>query len=151
MANLGLPLTVEFSGSEAATSAELERAVAAREPILVYWWTPTAPVAAFDLVNVALPAPTDECRLSAATGDGGVACDYPTETLFKAGSPDLAVKAPDAHAFLQAFSISTDDQLALLQDVEFDGLTIDQAARGWIDGNEAIWRTWLEQGDDDDG
>jgi len=53
--NLGLPLQVVFSGSEPATVAELDARVAAEEPIVMYWWTPTAAVSAYNLVNVTLP------------------------------------------------------------------------------------------------
>ena len=59
--NLGLPFQVVFSGSEPATVAELAARHAAQEPILMYWWTPTAAVAEYDLVNVTLPPYSDEC------------------------------------------------------------------------------------------
>jgi glycine betaine/proline transport system substrate-binding protein len=72
IANLELPLQVVFSGSEPATVAEIDARVAAEEPIVLYWWTPTAAVAKYDLVNVALPEYTEECGASAAAGDGGV-------------------------------------------------------------------------------
>ena len=55
IANLDLPFQVVFSGSEPATVAELDARVAAQEPIVMYWWTPTAAVAKYDLVNVAAP------------------------------------------------------------------------------------------------
>ena len=134
---LGLPFQVEFSGSEAATVAELEAKVDAREPILLYWWTPTAAVAAFDLVNVALPARTEACQT--ALGD----CDYPEDELFKASSLLLPEKAPDVAAFLSAFTLTTDDQLALLEAVEARGQTIDDAAAQWIADHQAQWLTWL--------
>ena len=55
ISNLELPFQVVFSGSEAATVAELDARAAAEEPIVMYWWTPTAAVAKYDLVNVPLP------------------------------------------------------------------------------------------------
>jgi glycine betaine/proline transport system substrate-binding protein len=153
--NLGLPLQVEFSGSEAATVAALEAAHDAREPILLYWWTPTAAVGAYDLVNVTLPAPTGDCLAAAEAGTSGVDCDYPEDVLFKASSPDLAAKAPEVHRFLEAFMLTTGDQVELLMAVEIQGLTIEQAARSWIDANEDRWRPWLEAseatGEDDAG
>ena len=53
--NLGLPFQVVFSGSEPATVAALDSAVAAHEPILMYWWTPTAAAGKYNLVHVELP------------------------------------------------------------------------------------------------
>ena len=143
VANLGLPLTVEYSGSEEATVAALAAATAARQPILVYWWVPTAAAATYDLVKVALPDPDPACLASARAGDGRVACDYPAEALFKAASPNLATKAPDVARFLAAFTLSTDDQLRLLSAVEHDGTPIPAAAAGWIAANQATWQPWV--------
>ena len=39
---LGLNFELQNSGSEAATVAEVDSAVAAKKPILLYWWSPTA-------------------------------------------------------------------------------------------------------------
>ena len=154
--NLGLPFTVEFSGSEEATMAELQARYAAGEALLLYWWTPTAAVATYDLVNVALPTPTEACAASALAEDGRVNCDYPEDVLIKAASPALAGKAPDVARFLDRFTLSTEDQLGLLAAVESDGATIDDAARAWIVANEETWSTWLDaeepsQGQEGDG
>lgn len=144
--NLDLPLELVFSGSEEATLLEVAASVEGRQPILVYWWTPTAAVAEYDLVNVRLPEPTEACLAAAAAGGAGVDCDYPDEILFKAASPDLAVKAPDVDALLRAFSLSTADQTSMLAAVEIGGQTIDAAAATWIEANESTWRTWLPGG-----
>jgi len=141
--NLGLPFQVVFSGSEPATVAELDARAAAKEPIIMYWWTPTAAVAKYDLVNVSLPAYNDECGASAAAGDGGVDCDYPEDVLFKAASAKLEVKAPDVFSFLQAFALTTEDQLSMLPPVEIDGLDPAAVAADWVAANESIWSTWL--------
>ena len=150
ISNLGLPLVVEFSGSEELTRAELERSVAAGRPILAYWWTPTATVADLDLVSVALPPVTDDCLASAASEDGGVACDYPEDRLVKVASPGLETKAPEIHDFLSQFLLTTDDQSELLVAVENDGLSIQAVAEQWIAKNEDRWRTWLEPSSVDD-
>jgi glycine betaine/proline transport system substrate-binding protein len=141
--NLGLPFQVVFSGSEPATVAELDARFAANEPIIMYWWTPTAAVAKYDLVNVALPAHNDECGASAAAGDGGVDCDYPEDVLFKAASAMLEEKAPDVFAFLQAFTLTTEDQLSMLPPVEIDGLEPSAVAATWVADHESTWSAWL--------
>ncbi|MEX2654776.1 MAG: glycine betaine ABC transporter substrate-binding protein [Acidimicrobiia bacterium] len=143
IANLGLPFQVVFSGSEPATVAELDARFAANEPIIMYWWTPTAAVAKYDLVNVTLPAHNDECGASAAAGDGGVDCDYPEDVLFKAASAKLEDKAPDVFAFLQAFTLTTEDQLSMLPPVEIDGLEPSAVAATWVADNESTWSAWL--------
>jgi glycine betaine/proline transport system substrate-binding protein len=141
--NLGLPFQVVFSGSEPATVAELDARVAANEPIVMYWWTPTAAVAAYDLVNVELPEYTEECGEHAAAGDGGVDCDYPEDVLFKAASGELEEKDSDVFAFLEAFTITTEDQLEMLPAVEIDGEEPADVAEQWVADHEDVWRSWL--------
>ncbi len=141
--NLGLPLEVVFSGSEPATVAEVDARVAAEEPIVLYWWTPTAAVAAYDLVNVTLPEYTEECGASAAAGDGGVDCDYPEDVLFKAASGMLEEKDAAVFSFLEAFTITTEDQLEMLPAVEIDGDDPAAVAAQWVSDHEDVWSTWL--------
>ena len=143
IANLGLPFQVQFSGSEPATVAELDARVAANEPIIMYWWTPTAAVAKYDLVNVALPTYNDECGASAAAGDGGVDCDYPEDALFKAASAMLEEKDPAVFEFLQNFTITTEDQLEMLPPMEIDGQDPADVAADWVAAHEDTWRAWL--------
>lgn len=140
---LELDFVVEYSGSEDATAAELETAIAQGQPILLYWWTPTALVARFDLVNVALPERTDQCVEAQRRGEL-TSCDYPVDRLFKLGSAQLEAETPDLHQFLQAFTITTDQQLELIDLVENQGWTVADAAARWIDQNQSIWEGWLE-------
>jgi glycine betaine/proline transport system substrate-binding protein len=139
IANLELPFQVIFSGSEAATVADLDARVAAQEPIVMYWWTPTAAVAKYDLVNVLLPDYSEECYADPAA----IACDYPEDVLIKAASAQLGEKAPDVLAFLEAFTITTEDQLSMLPAVEIDGEDAADVAARWITENEAVWSAWL--------
>ena len=139
ISNLDLPLQVQFSGSEAATVAELDLRVAANEPIVMYWWTPTAAVAKYNLVNVALPEHSTECYADPAAID----CDYPEDVLFKAASAQLQEKAPDVLAFLENFTITTDDQLSMLPSVEIDGEDASDVAAQWIADHEDVWSAWL--------
>lgn len=136
---LDLPFQVVFSGSEPATVAELDTRFANQEPILMYWWTPTAAVAKYDLVNVLLPDYSDECYEDPATID----CDYPEDVLFKAASAMLEEKDPDVWTFLNNFTITTEDQLEMLPGVEIDGRDAADVAADWVAANESVWRAWL--------
>lgn len=137
--NLDLPFQVIFSGSEPATVAEVDTRVAAGEPILLYWWTPTAAVATYDLVNIPLPSYSDACYADPALID----CDYPEDVLFKAASAALAEKDADVYAFLENFRITTDDQLSMLPGVELEGQDPAEVAAAWIAANESTWKAWL--------
>ena len=137
--NLGLPFQVVFSGSEPATVAELSARHTVQEPIILYWWTPTAAVAEYDLVNVTLPPYSEECYEVPEEID----CDYPEDVLFKAASAMLEEKDPDVWTFLQNFTITTDDQLSMLPAVETEQREPAEVAREWVDANEDVWSAWL--------
>ena len=141
--NLDLPFEVQYSGSEPATIAELDARASAEEPVVMYWWTPTAAVAKYDLVKVELPAVTDACSASAAASDGGYACDYPEDVLIKAASAKLEEKAPDVFAFLEKFTLTTDDQLEMLPAFEIDGDEPAAVAATWVDAHKDVWQAWL--------
>ncbi|MFV0525635.1 MAG: glycine betaine ABC transporter substrate-binding protein, partial [Acidimicrobiales bacterium] len=142
--NLGLPFTVVFTGSEHATTETLEQRVGLGEPVLAYWWTPTAAVKQFDLVQVELPPRTEACAAAAVAGDGGVDCAYPEDVLFKAVSPHLAAKAPDVAEFLTGFELTTADQIGLLYRVEVEGRSVESAAGEWIAANRDRWQPTVD-------
>ncbi len=139
ISNLDLPFQVVFSGSEAATVAELDARVAAQEPIVMYWWTPTAAVAKYNLVNVPLPEYSEECYADPAAID----CDYPEDVLLKVASAQLEEKAPPVWEFLNNFMITTEDQLSMLPAAEIDGEDISVVAKEWIDTHQDVWQAWL--------
>jgi glycine betaine/proline transport system substrate-binding protein len=139
ISNLDLPFQVVFSGSEAATVAELDARVAAQEPIVMYWWTPTAAVAKYNLVNVPLPEYSQECYADPAAID----CDYPEDVLLKVASAQLEEKAPPVWEFLNNFTITTEDQLSMLPAAEIDGEDISVVAKEWIDTHQDVWQAWL--------
>jgi glycine betaine/proline transport system substrate-binding protein len=137
--NLGLPLQVVFSGSEAATVAALDSAVAGEAPILMYWWVPTAAAAKYDLVPVELPPYTDECYADPAE----IACAYPEDVLVKIASAQLAEKDPAVSNFLAWFTLTNDDQSSMLPAVEIDGQPAEEIAAQWIADHEDTWTPWL--------
>ncbi len=137
--NLELPFKVEYSGSEPATVAELDTRVASGEPILMYWWTPTAAVAKYKLELVELPEYSDECYAVVEEVD----CAYPADVLVKLASAKLEEKSPAVWSFVQNVELSNDDQLGLLPAVEIDGEPAEDIAAQWIADNEAIWSEWF--------
>jgi glycine betaine/proline transport system substrate-binding protein len=139
--NLGLPFKVVRAGSEQAVLAELDGAYSRKEPILFYFWTPHSVHNKYELVAVKLPEYTAECE--AATKDGKRNCDYPQDVLFKIATAKLKDEAPDAYAFLQKFSYTDKDQIAMIADVELNKKKPEEAAKAWIEKNEAVWKAWL--------
>jgi len=141
--NLDLPFDVIYSGSEPATVAELDSKASASEGIIMYWWTPTAAVGKYDLVNVALPEFTAECGATSGTPDADVTCDYPQETIFKAASSALEEKDPAVFAFLENFAITNADQLEMLPAAEIDGDDPSDVAADWIAAHGDVWSAWI--------
>jgi glycine betaine/proline transport system substrate-binding protein len=140
IANLGLDLVVVYAGSEEAELAELDAVYKRRGYILLYLWTPHAALAKYDLTPVQLPPYTPDCYAKAS--QHGVACDYPPDNLFKIFSPRLRDDSPRAYALLRSFAYATKDQVQLLGLVDRN-MTIDQAARVWVDANAARWQLWV--------
>jgi glycine betaine/proline transport system substrate-binding protein len=138
--NLALPFTVQYSGSEAATQAEIQSRAALEEPILMYYWTPSAAVGKYNLKNVALPAPTGDCAKDPATCDG----DYPEDILVKVASAKLESKDAKVFSFIKNFTLTTDDQLGLLPAVELDKRDAADVAAEWIAANESVWSAWFK-------
>ncbi|MEZ4734682.1 MAG: ABC transporter substrate-binding protein [Caldilineaceae bacterium] len=141
--NLGLNFQIVQAGSEEAIVSALDAAYSREDPILFYFWTPHSIHAQYELTRVALPEYTEECYAEAESG--GVDCDYPPDELFKIFWPGLQEAAPDAYALLQNMNYSTEDQIAMIAAVELEGVSVEDAARAWLDANEATWRTWLPQ------
>ncbi len=141
IANLGLDLTVVQSGSEAAQLATVEAAIGRGEPVLFYFYTPHWLHARYDLTIVELPEWTEECEaLPASQRD----CGYPPgEDLFKAFHAGFAERLPEAHAVLSAMRLTNADQEAITFAVDVEGQDERDAARAWVDANEAVWRAWL--------
>ena len=138
--NLKLDYKVQYSGSEAATQAEIIAATEAGKPVLMYYWMPSAAVGKFGLVNLALPKPTVDCALEADKCDG----DYPEDVLFKLASAKLEAKDAKVFKFFKNFKFTTEDQLATLAPVEIDGRPASEIAAEWIAANEATWSEWFK-------
>ncbi|MEW5771948.1 MAG: ABC transporter substrate-binding protein [Thermodesulfobacteriota bacterium] len=139
--NLGLEFRVVSAGSEEALLAALDQAYRERQPLLFYFWTPHAIFVQYDLGEVALPPYTAECYARAPIG--GVDCGYPPEALRKVFWSGLKEYSPQAHYLLRNFSYTNEDQISMMALVQFQGMTPEEAARHWVDANEAVWKAWL--------
>ncbi len=141
--NLNLDLDEVFTGSEDLELEALAKAYANRDAILLYLWTPHDALAKYELTPVQLPPYSDACYATVPTG--GVNCDYPPDHLFKVVWPGLQAANPRAYQFLKAFTLTSEDQITLLNLVDNAGYSIVQAARWWVDqpANKLIWQAWI--------
>jgi glycine betaine/proline transport system substrate-binding protein len=139
--NLGMNFEVIYAGSEEALLAALDSAYSRQEPIVFYFWTPHSVFAKYELTQVELPAYSEECYAKAETG--GIDCAYPADNLFKIVSAKTKEKASDVDQFLRNFNYATEDQISMIAAVELEGKSPADAARAWVDANEAKWKAWL--------
>ena len=138
--NLKLDFKVQYSGSEAATQAEIIALTEAKKPVIMYYWMPSAAVGKFGLINLVLPKSTVDCALEADKCDG----DYPEDVLFKVASAKLEAKDAKVFNFFKNYQMTTDDQLATLPAVEIDGRPAAEIAAEWIAANKAVWSAWFK-------
>ncbi|CAN5861926.1 ABC transporter substrate-binding protein [soil metagenome] len=139
--NLGLNLKVVQSGSETAVLSAVDAAYSRKAPILFYFWTPHSVHAKYQLTEVKLPEYTAECYAKAT--EGGVACDYPADVLFKIFWPSLKEKAPEAYQLLKNMNYTTKDQIDMMAAVDLKKQTPEEAAKAWVDANEKVWSAWM--------
>ena len=140
--NLGLELQVVQAGSEDAVKAAVDAAYSRKEPVLFYFWTPHVIHAKYEMTRVKLPDYSEECAAKATTG--GVDCDYPPDVLYKAFWTGLKDAAPEAYNMLKKMSYSEKDQVSMIGEVELNSKSVDDAARTWVDANEAVWSGWVK-------
>jgi len=143
--NLGLNFVVKFAGSEDAEIAELDTAYNKRAPIIFYLWTPEWVLAKYDITMVTLPPNTDKCWAQASSPTGPN-CDYPADHLLKLMWSGLKDYSPISYQFLKNMSYTTKDQISMMADVKLKSLTVDQAARNWLDANQSTWKAWIPAG-----
>ena len=144
--NLGLPFQVVVGGSEATLITTLDKAFKDKSPLLFYFYEPQWAQSKYKLVTVKLPAITKQCEDSAAdTGkDGKYACDYPTDKLMKAISAKLKAKNPAVFAFFQRMKWTAADQNTVTTYKNQDGLSMEAAAKKWVDANQATVDSWVK-------
>jgi glycine betaine/proline transport system substrate-binding protein len=137
--NLGLNFKVIYSGSEAASNKAFEAAHKNGTPILGYSWEPNWFFAEVPLVHVPLPPYTEGCDADPKK----VACDYPPYELNKIASTKFQAGGGPAFELIKNFQWTNDDQNEVAKYIAVDKLSNDEAAKKWLDANEATWKAWL--------
>jgi glycine betaine/proline transport system substrate-binding protein len=138
--NLGLDFTVVYSGSEATSNAAMKSAIQNNKALLAYWWSPNAFAKEIDFVH--LPLPPYEAGCDADTSN--ITCtDYPPYALNKVASAKFMASGSPAATLLKNFQWTNDDQDTVAYDIAVKGMSYDDAAKAWLDANEATWKAWM--------
>ena len=134
-------------GQAATLWAELDAAVAKKEPIVLFNWTPNYIEAKYEGMFIDFPEPEgNKCAEDPSWGINPNAvndCGAPRSGwLKKAAWSGLADEFPAAWKVLQAINFSNDQIAAASLLVDVDGMTTEEAADKWIADNGALIESW---------
>lgn len=135
--SLGLNVTQEYAGSEAALVAEFKRALDRGEPVMGLMWNPHMLFAKYDLTLVEMPPYSDECWGTT------YACAWETASNSIVASADFASGHPVATKFFETYSLPVEPQNEIMLSIEEEGLTVEEAVEGWMTANESVWQSWI--------
>jgi glycine betaine/proline transport system substrate-binding protein len=136
--NLGLNFKVVYAGSEAALIEAFRTAETQKKFLLGYFYEPQWFLSEVPLKRVGLPPYTAGCDADPKK----VACDYPDYVLDKIASKTFAETGGDAYTLVKNFSWTNDDQNLVAGYIN-SGMSHDDAAKKWVDANEATWQAWM--------
>jgi glycine betaine/proline transport system substrate-binding protein len=137
--NLKLNFKDVFSGSEAATITAFQKADKDKTPLIGYFYDPQWLLAQIKLVQVKLPPYTAGCDKDLKA----VACDYPPYILNKIVATKFVETGGAAYTFIKNFQWKNADQNKVADDITNKGMSPEDAAKAWIDANQAVWQAWM--------
>ncbi|MFJ2767436.1 glycine betaine ABC transporter substrate-binding protein [Streptomyces sp. NPDC087300] len=137
--NLDLDYEVVFAGSEAAQITQIEQFAKKQKPFLTYWYKPQWLFEKVPMTEVKLPEYKEGCDADPAK----IKCAYPHTPLQKYFNADFAKNGGEAAKFLKNFKWSEADQNEVSLMIADKKMSPDDAAKAWIDKNEAKWKAWL--------
>ncbi len=144
---LGMNFQEVAVGQAATLWAELQAAYDRKEPVVLFNWTPNFIEAKFEGEFVEFPTYDAACLTDPKWGqnpDAVYDCGAPANGyLKKAGSKQLAEKWPTALEVLKKVNFTNAQIAEAAKMVDVDGMTPEDAAKKWIEDNEATWKPWL--------
>lgn len=146
---LGMNFEAINVGQAAALWAELDAAVAKKEPIVLFNWTPNFVEAKHKGMFVDFPEPEgDKCADDPSWGINPNAvndCGAPRAAwLKKAAWSGLADEYPEAWKVMQNVNFSNNQIAAASLLVDVDGMTTEDAADKWIAENGDVIASWKQ-------
>lgn len=144
---LELPFVSVPAGSEGALVAEISAAFNRQRPLLVMFFSPHWIFSQYDLKEVELPPFEEGCFDNPAVGVNPNAtfdCDFMRGDVRKVAWSGMEEKWPGAYKFLNAFELTNEAQIELINMVDQDGASMEDAVAHWMEANEATWSDWLK-------
>jgi glycine betaine/proline transport system substrate-binding protein len=138
VAALGLNFQVVHAASDAVLFQELQKAVEARRPIVLWVFAPHWVETVFEGEWVQFPPYSDTCYASRRFD-----CAKPSGPVWKVAWAGLETKWPGAARAIRRFELDNAEMSRMIAKVELGGATIEEVVAAWIATNEARWRAWL--------
>ena len=139
---LGMPFQPVAGGSEGAMIAEMKSAVAAEQPMIMMFWEPHWVHASIDLNLVKWDKESADCESGPAQKRGD-ACGFAQAKINKIVSKGFKADFPKAYAAIANMEISNGVQNALIQKVDQDGMSVEDAVAEWKAANESTVKGWM--------
>jgi glycine betaine/proline transport system substrate-binding protein len=137
--NLKLDYKVVYAGSETALITAFRQAEKQQKPLIGYFYEPQWFLSEVPLVKVNLPQYKPGCDSDVTK----IACDYAPYVLNKVASAKFATSPSPAAALLKKFQWTNDDQNLVAKYIAVDKMSDDDAAKKWVDANQAKVAAWL--------
>jgi glycine betaine/proline transport system substrate-binding protein len=132
-------------GSGANLKASIARRVTRKEPILAYYWGPTAVIGRYNLVRLGMPS-FDADKFLCLTDQN---CENPQVTGWKPGEVAVAVvtslktSAPNVAAFLANLQVPNDVVNAVLAWGDDNKASVEEVTAYFFKNHEAVWSKWV--------
>ncbi len=134
-------------GSGANLKASIARKVTREEPILTYYWGPTAVIGRYNLVRLEMPAYEPE-KFVCLTDPN---CENPQLSDWKPGEVAVAVvselkdKAPNVTAFLEKMTVPNDAINAVLAWGDEMSASPEETANYFFENYPEVWTQWVPE------
>ncbi len=132
-------------GSGANLKASIARKVTRKQPVLTYYWGPTAVIGKFNLVKLDMPAYDAEaykCLASKSCADPKPS-DFKNSEIAVAVVTELKEKAPKVADFLSKMQVPNDTINAVLAWGDDNSASPEEVATYFFKNHEAIWTKWV--------
>jgi glycine betaine/proline transport system substrate-binding protein len=136
--NLKLNFKVVYAGSETALITAFRQSEKSKKPIIGYFYEPQWFLSEVPLVHINLPPYTAGCDADVKK----VACDCAPYDPNKVASIKFADGGSPAAAMVKKFQWTNDDQNSVAKDIS-NKVTLDDAAKKWVDANPDKVKAWL--------
>lgn len=131
-------------GSGAAIQAAVESAYLREKPVVFYHWSPTALLGRYDFVRLDEPAyEATVWKEMLASDKPTAATAYPNSKVVIGANTDFGKEAPALREMLARYSTTAAQTSAALAYMQENNVEPEEAARHFLQTQEAVWTPWV--------